>query len=68
MLFLEASLEVISRANARVNNGSDCLPPGEAAVRIGMRGVCPAVSGEKFFPTENAAARNWKLTYVCIWN
>jgi hypothetical protein len=30
------------------------LPPGEAAVRIGMRAMCPAVSGEKFAPTENA--------------
>jgi hypothetical protein len=48
--FLEARLEVAS--HARVNSGSDWLPPGEAAVRIGMWVMCPAVYGEKFSPTE----------------
>jgi hypothetical protein len=69
VLFVEARLEVTSHASARalsstynccrdaslclarVNNGSDWLSTGEVAVCIGM---CPAVSGEKFFPPENA--------------
>jgi hypothetical protein len=37
-----------------MRDGSDWLPLGEAAVRIGMKAMCPAVSGEKFSPTENA--------------
>jgi hypothetical protein len=70
VLFLEAMLEVISARTlsstntsclaARLcllklaNNGSDWLPPGEIVVRIGIRAMCQAVSGEKFAPTENA--------------
>jgi hypothetical protein len=38
----------------RVNKGSDWLPLGEVVVRIGLGAMCPAVSGEKFAPTENA--------------
>jgi hypothetical protein len=29
-------------------------PPDEAVVRIGLGAICPAVSGEKCAPTENA--------------
>jgi hypothetical protein len=39
--------------NAWVNIGSDWLPPSKAAVRIGMRAMSPAVSGE-FSQTENS--------------
>jgi hypothetical protein len=72
VLFLEARLEVVSHASARIvldnqllpgfvylkragNNGSGWLPPAEAAVRSPHRYevMCPAVSGERFSPTEN---------------
>jgi hypothetical protein len=49
-----SSTTPLSIYNARVNNGSDWLPPGEVVVRIGLRTMCTAVSGEKFALKENA--------------
>jgi hypothetical protein len=52
VLFLEAFV-YLKRA------GEQRFWLAEAAVRIGMRAMCPAVSGEKFPPTENAGYSAW---------
>jgi hypothetical protein len=51
---IDVGLPAFVDVNARVKNGFDWLPLGEATVRIGLRAMYPAVSGETFSPTENA--------------
>jgi hypothetical protein len=77
VLFLEARLKVTTRCSrqtifaglpaSRVNNGSDWLPPSDAAFRIGMRAMWPShsesrgispVPGFQFWPKSESLGLN----------